>query len=387
MVFMQIGSNSRRRRLSSMTLAFFILFSTAWVHLHSQETKLAQEKRAQIETAVSNFLTSTHVPGVSVAVVENGEYEWGAGFGFADLENNAPASEHTLFRLASISKSLTATAAMQLWERGQLNLDAPIQKYCPSFPQKPWPITTREVLGHLGGIRHYKSGSQDDQEVGNTKHFGDPIQAGLKFFENDPLVSQPGTQFHYSTQGFTVVGCVMEGASGAKYTDFMRQNVFAPAGMEHTRVDDRFAIIPYRTRFYEKTDSGAVRNADFLDSSYKIPGGGWLSSAEDMARFEVAILDDKLLHRATRDLMWTPLKPSDGTKDNYALGWGALNEDGIAAVGHTGGQQGTSTAFLIAPGSRAGVVVLTNMEGVAANDLGKEILKILLGVPVKKQAP
>jgi CubicO group peptidase (beta-lactamase class C family) len=372
---------SRRHRF------LLVLFLATPLFLQAQESKLSQEKRVQVETAVSNFLTSTHVPGVSVAVVENGQYEWGAGFGLADLENNVPASEHTLFRLASISKSLTATAAMQLWERGQLDLDAPIQKYCPAFPQKPWPLTTREVLGHLGGIRHYKSGSQDDQEVGNTKHFDNPIQSGRKFFENDPLVSQPGTQFHYSTQGFTVVGCVMEGASGAKYTDFMRQNIFAPAGMDHTQADDRFAIIPYRTRFYEKTDSGSVRNADFLDSSYKIPGGGWLSSAEDMARFEVAILNDKLLHRATRDLMWTPLKPSDGTKNNYALGWAAVNEDGIAALGHTGGQQGTATAFLIAPGPRAGVVVLTNMEGVAANDLGKEILKILLGVPAKKQAP
>jgi CubicO group peptidase (beta-lactamase class C family) len=276
---------------------------------------------------------------------------------------------------------------MQLWERGQLDLNAPVQKYCPSFPQKPWPITTREVLGHLAGIRHYKSGSQDDPEVGNTKHFENPIQDGLRFFENDPLVSQPGTQFHYSTQGFTVVGCVMEGASGAKYNDFMRQNVFAPAGMEHTQADDRFAIIPYRTRFYDKTDSGAVRNADFLDSSYKIPGGGWLSSAEDMARFEVAILNDKLVRRATRDLMWTPLKPSDGTKDDYALGWGTIQEDGLFAVGHSGGQQGTSTAFLVAPGPRAGVVVLTNMENVGAMDLGKEILKILLGMPAKKPVP
>jgi len=380
------GFGCRRRRPSSMIpILVLVLFATApW--LYSQETKLSEEKRQQIENAVSSFLTSTHVPGVSVAIVENGQYEWGTGFGFADLEDHAPASEHTLFRLASISKSLTATAAMQLWERGQLDLDAPVQKYCPSFPQKPWPITTREVLGHLAGIRHYKSGSQDDPEVGNTKHFDNPIQGGLKFFENDPLVSEPGTQFHYSTQGFTVVGCVMEGASGAKYTDFMRQNVFAPAGMEHTQVDDRFAIIPYRTRFYDKTDSGAVRNADFLDSSYKIPGGGWLSSAEDMARFEVAILNDKLVRRATRDRMWTPLKPSDGTKDSYGLGWGAI-EDGLAAVGHSGGQQGTSTAFLVAPVPRAGVVVLTNMEGVGAMDLGKEILKVLLGVAPKKPAP
>ena len=188
--------------------------------------------------------------------MENGEYEWGSGFGFADLENNVPASEHTLFRLASISKSLTATGAMQLWEGGQLDLDAPVQKYCSAFPQKPWPITTRRVMGHLAGIRHYKGSSQDDPEVGNTKHFDNPIQAGLDFLKNDPLLSEPGKQFHYSTQGYTLVGCVMEGASGAKYVDFMRQNVFAPAGMEHTQVDDRFAIVPYRTRFYEKPRFG-----------------------------------------------------------------------------------------------------------------------------------
>ena len=175
------------------------------------------------------------------------------------------------------------------------------------------------------------------------------------------------------------MGCVIEGASGAKYVDFMRQNIFGPALMDQTQIDDRFAIIPHRTRFYQKTESGTVRNADFLDSSYKIPGGGWLSSAEDMARFEVAILSDKLLKRATRDLMWTPLKPSDGSKDDYGLGWGASDQVGVTAVGHNGGQQGTSTSFLIAPAQRDGVVVLTNMEGTNPSDLAVEILKVLIG--------
>jgi len=256
-----------------------------------------------------------------------------------------------------------------------------VQKYCPIFPKKDAPITTREVMGHLGGIRHYKSESQDDPEIGNTKHFENPIEAGLAFFANDPLVAPPGTQFHYSTQGYTLVGCVMEGASGGKYVDLMRRNVFVPAGMDHTQTDDRFAIIPYRTRFYQKTESGSVQNADFLDSSYKIPGGGWLSSAEDMARFEVAILNDKLMRRATRDLMWTPVKPSDGSKNEYGLGWGNGNEDGIATVGHNGGQQGTSTAFLLAPAQRSGVVVLANMESADAHELAVEILKIIAGKP------
>ncbi len=361
-------------------LLLLILPAVLWTSSsHAQQPQLSPPKRAQIESAVTKFMAITHVPGLSVAVVENGEYEWASGFGLADAENNAPATEYTLYRLASISKSLTAIAAMQLWERGHLDLDAPVQKYCPAFPKRPQPITTRAVMGHLAGIRHYKMQSQDDPEVGNTKHFDNPIQAGLDFFKNDPLVSEPGKQFHYSTQGYTLVGCVIEGASSAKYVDFVRQNVFVPAGMEHTQTDNRFAIIPYRTRFYEKTESGTVRNADFLDSSYKIPGGGWLSSAEDMAKFEVAILNDKLIKRSTRDLMWTPLKPSDGSKDNYGLGWGSSDEGGLAFVGHTGGQQGTSTAFFLVPAQRDGVVVLTNMEGIDARGLALDILKVLVG--------
>ncbi len=111
----------------------------------AQDRTFSPEKRTQIEAAVSKFMAVTHVPGLSVAVVESGEYEWAAGFGLADVENNAPASEHTLFRLASISKPLTATAAMQLWERSHLDLDAPVQKYCPAFP--------REALAHPAPAR------------------------------------------------------------------------------------------------------------------------------------------------------------------------------------------------------------------------------------------
>jgi CubicO group peptidase (beta-lactamase class C family) len=369
----------------AFTAILFALCLLAPFHTHAQESELAPTKQNQIKAAAAKFLSTTHTPGLAVAVVEDGEYEWAQGFGLADLENNVPASEHTLFRLASISKSLTATAALELWQQGRLDLDAPVQKYCPAFPTKAQPISTRQALGHLAGIRHYKSNSQEDPEVGNTKHFNDPIQAGLDFFKNDPLVAPPGTSFHYSTQGYTLVGCVIEGASGAKYVDFVRQNVFLPAHMDQTQVDDRFAIIPYRTRFYEKTDSGAVQNADFLDSSYKIPGGGWLSSAEDMAKFEVAILNDKLVNRATRDLMWTPLKPSNGEPDRYALGWGwrEAKPGEVAAIGHNGGQQGTSTSFLIAPEQRVGVVVLTNMEGQPAGDLAREILNILAAPSAK----
>ncbi len=336
-----------------------------------------------MEALTAKFMASTHAPGVAVAVVEDGRYVWGQGFGLADLENGVAATEHTLFRLGSISKPLTATAAMALWERGVLDLDAPIQKYCPSFPARPSPITTRQLLGHLGGIRHYKL-DQNDPEFESTRHFDDPIAAGIAFFVNDALVAEPGAHFHYSTQGYTLAGCVLEGATGKRYADLVPATVFVPAGMEHSRTDNRFAIVPQRTRFYRKkkgAGAGEVENADFLDSSYKIPGGGWLSSAEDMARFEVAILNEALLKPATRDVMWTIQKPSDGARNTYALGWVVSLVDGLPGLtyAHSGSQQGTSTYFLVDPTRRAGVVVLANMEGVDTYLLAESLYTVLVG--------
>lgn len=359
-------------------MLFVIAVATANT-VSAQDAKFSSEKRSQLESSISRFMAANSVPGLSAAVVKNGEFVWAEGFGMADLENFVPATPRTLFRLGSVSKPLTATAAMELWERGKLDLDAPVQKYCPAFPQKGRPITTRELLGHLGGIRHYRSGSPDDPEVGNTKHFDDPIGAGIKFFANDPLVAQPGTHFHYSTQGYTLVGCAIEGASGEKYVAFLHDQVFAPAGMTRTQADDRYSVIPYRTRFYHRDKSGTVVNADFLDSSYKIPGGGWISSAEDLARFEVAILNDRLIRRTTRDLMWTPQKPTDGSKDTYGLGWDIDKTAGVPDVGHDGSQQGTSTAIMIAPSQRDGVVVLINVDDVNASALATDLMKIVLG--------
>jgi CubicO group peptidase (beta-lactamase class C family) len=273
---------------------------------------------------------------------------------------------------------------MHLWEQGKLDLDAPIQKYCPAFPQKEWAISTRQLLAHLGGIRHYKANSSDDLETNNTRHFDDPITGGIQFFAKDPLLAKPGTEYHYSTQGFTLVGCAIEGASGEKYINYIRETIFQPAAMTHTQWDDRFAVIPHRTRFYSRSKSGTVENSEFLDASYKIPGGGWLSSADDMANFEVAILADLLLNRKTRDAMWTPQPPStpqakEKGHSSYALGWDTGDFAGVPDVSHGGGQQGTSTSILLVPQQRLGVVVLANMDGGDASSLAIDVLKLLLG--------
>jgi CubicO group peptidase (beta-lactamase class C family) len=382
--------HQKRRKIVTTLARLFVCLLAASCAV-AQTGRLSAEKQAKIQSAISNFMAASKAPGMSAAVVEDGEFVWSAGYGMADLEDSVPATSQTLYRLGSISKSLTATAAMELWEQGKLDLDSPVQKYCPAFPPKPWPVTTRELLGHLGGIRYYHvpempySVSESDPEVGNTLHFENGIEGGLKFFAGDPLVAQPGTHFNYSTQGYTLVGCAIEGASGEKYTDYVRERVLVPAGMLQTRPDDRLAIIPLRTRFYSKDKSGAVVNAEFLDASYKVPGGGWISSAPDMARFAVAMLNDRLVKQATRDIMWTPQMPSDGLgRMVYGLGWQAGTTEGVRDVGHAGSQQGASAMILIAPDARAGVVVLINSDAADASGLASQLLKIVLGLPPGK---
>jgi len=352
------------------------------VHLGAQDKTFSPVKRAQIEKTVSAFMTANSVPGVSVAVVQNGLPAWSAGFGTSDLEDSAPATSATLYRLGSISKSITAVAVLQLYERGNLDLDAPVQKYCPAFPQKDSPITSRQLLAHLSGIRHYNQDGKGDVPDDSARHFA-TMEESLQLFASDPLLSRPGTQFHYSTYGYTLLGCVLEGASSQKYTDFVRENVFRPANMDHTQVDDFFAIVPHRTRWYHKDRSGAVHNAGVLDSSYKIPGGGLISSADDMANFEIAMLADKLVKRSTRDLMWTVAQPTDGKPSHYALGWFIADKLGIHTAGHSGGQQGTDTDFVLAPDRNVGVVVLANMDSVNTGALSESILKIILDLPAR----
>ena len=365
------------RWLKCLAQLFCVTVVVAGNALYAQEVaKLAPAERKEIETAVAKFMAKNGAPGISVAVVKGGEYVWAAGFGMADLENSVPATSQTLYRLASLSKPITAVAAMQLWQQGKLDLDAPVQKYCPAFPEKSeGPITTRELLSHTAGIRHYRRGPVLDPQVASTKHLKNPIQDGLDFFKNDPLVSKPGAEFHYSTYGYSVIGCVIEGVTGGEYADDVTKSVFAPGAMDTARVDDRFAIIPRRTRFYQKDENGNILNSDFLDSSYKIPGGGWLASAEDMAHFEAAMLDDTLVKRSTRDLMWTATLNKLGK--GYGLGFGVTKQDDIVTIAHGGDQQGTSTFIGMVPAQKLGVVVLINMEEVDKSTLGLDLLKIL----------
>jgi len=198
---------------------------------------------------------------------------WADGAGFADVENRVPVTPLTEFRVGSVSKSLTSAALGLLVQEGKLDLDAPVQRYVPSFPEKRWPVTTRERAGHLAGIRHYR-----DDEFLSSKHYGS-VEEGLAIFEDDTLLFRPGTEFHYSTCGWDLVGAVIEGASGERFLRYMREHVLEPLDVRHTVADEPDSLIPYRARPYDMRDDGTLVNAPWVDNSYKWAGGGRSTTA------------------------------------------------------------------------------------------------------------
>lgn len=321
---------------------------------------------ARLDAIVAETLRTQHVPALTVAIARAGRVVYSRAFGSADLENAVAATPDTRMRTGSIAKSITAVAAMTLVEAGRLDLDAPVQTYCPPFPPKQWPITTRELLGHTSGIRHYRG-----DEIDNTRHYRFTAD-GLAIFAADPLLFVPGTGYQYSTYGYTVVGCVVEGSARERFQDYVAEHVLKPADMPHTVVDDVYEIVPHRARGYEMMD-GEVKNAPLMDSSYKIAGGGYVSTALDLVHFGTALLDGRLLKPATLAQMWVA-SPASG-KSSY--GYGFEVRDGGRVVLHTGGQPGCSTILVIMPQSQLVIAVLANLEHVPLRDTVGAMLRQL----------
>lgn len=335
---------------------------------------LPPSRLAAVEAALSSAMSRHEIPGLSVSVVLEGQLRWSNGYGLADLENFVPAKAGTVYRLGSVSKPMTAVAVLQLAEQGRLDLDAPIQKAVPSFPEKPWPVTARLLLAHLGGIRHYAEG-----EMGSTRHYAS-LAEGLDIFRNDPLLHQPGSKYVYSTYGYNLLGAAVEGASGLEFAEYLRTKVFGPAGMTDTRTDDVFAIIPNRAQGYARTAPGHLSNSGLADTSYKVPGGGLVSTASDVARFAVALQSEILLPKEALERMFTRQKTIDGKPVSYGLGWTIGQRAGHREVWHTGGQQRVSTILYTQPDRRLAVVLLTNLEGIgpALLELARQVSDILL---------
>ena len=342
---------------------------------------LDQDLIASVKQVIGAGMVEQGMVGLSAAVGVDGQVAWTEGFGFADLENEVPAGPQTVYRLASISKPVTAVAIMQLVEAGKIDLDATVQTYVPDWPDKEWPITVRQLLCHQGGVRHYAP--KDDRD--NTKAYATATEA-LEYFAGDPLVAEPGTEYRYTTFGYNLLGAVVEGASGMTFVEYLNGNVFPRAGTEAMQDDSQSRIIKHRAQGYRRVGGRGRRgrgqprelaNSLMVDVSYKLGGGGLCSNAADLVRFIQSVAEGEVVAAGTRDLMWTPQRTRDGEETSYGLGFQVSETAGRRTVGHSGSQRRVQTQLILLPDQGIAVSVMCNTEGTNPGAIAREVATVV----------
>jgi serine beta-lactamase-like protein LACTB len=326
--------------------------------------------RADIEKAINQgrpilekSLREQGLPGIQVAVSVGGHVVWSEGLGYANVESQVPVTPVSKFRVGSVAKSITAAAIGRLVELGQLDLDAVVQTYVPSFPEKRWPITTRQLGGHLSGIRHYRDDAMGrDENLSDVRY--ETVLDGLVIFKDDPLLFEPETGYSYSSYAWNLIGAVIESASDRSFLQYMREQVFEELNLWHTQADWTDSLVTFRTNYYDYGEDGRLVNSPYVDNSYKWAGGGFVSTAEDLVRFADAHSRVGFFEQATLDLLFTSQKLSSGEETGYGIGWSARVDDrGRKIVSHGGGSVGGSTMLILYPEERVSVALISNISG------------------------
>ena len=264
-------------------------------------------------------LAEQNLPGLSVAVGSGGEIVWAEGFGWANLEKQVPVSPETRFRIGTASTVLTSAAVGLLLEKDRLTLDEKIQTYVPEFTESKWPVTLRQVMGHVAGIRSDGGdegplfGEQCDRPVDALQHF------------NSELRFEPGTEYRLSDFGWILVSAAVETAAGEPFLTFMQRQIFGPLSMDHTDADIATEPSPdLATSYFPRFAADPRYGPDLMRPLHLSCYAGssiFLSTPSDLVRFAMAFNSGKLLQPATVQLLQTPQRLSSGQETGYGLGW------------------------------------------------------------------
>ncbi len=350
---------SLKRRCRIVLVAFCLVVATAFSGPpgpRQEETRPPYASAIQAyERFVAERMAYDRIPGLSVGFIKD-DFSWARGFGWADVENNVPAKAESAYRLASVTKTLTAVAVFSLSEKGKIDLDAPIQRYVPDFPRKKWPVTVRQLLGHVGGISHYKNDAAENhiKEPKNTRE-------ALAIFQDFDLIAEPGTRFNYSTYGYNLLGAAVEGASGLTYGEFVKARILDPLDMSDTCLDNPLEIIPNRVRGYQLI-RGELKNSEYVDISSRFAGGGLRSTVVDLLKFARGIIGRRLLREETWRQMFAPTTLRSGFMTGYGLGWRVEPWNGHFTIEHGGSQPETRTHLAIFPEENFALAIACNFE-------------------------
>lgn len=296
---------------------------------------------------LDGLVESGRVPGIAVGIHRKGEVLLQKGYGYANLlRHTKPDPESTLFRIASISKPIAATALLYMVAEGLINLDTSFYHYVPYFPKKRYDFTVRQLAGHTAGIRGYRG-----KEFGLNKPFG--IRKSLSIFQDDPLLFEPGTDFHYNSFGWVLISLAMQEASGIPFWRYVHDKVIQPLGLLNTMPENELLPGVQKATFYTASVRG-FRPSIPVNNAYKLAGGGYLSTVADIVALGQAYLDGKVGEQGLVKEFLTAGK-AGGRPTYYGLGW-EVSEDawGRHYYGHSGNSVGACTRFQVYP--RHGIV-------------------------------
>jgi CubicO group peptidase (beta-lactamase class C family) len=354
--------------------------------------------RERIHEIVEAYRVEHDIPGAAIAVVQDGAITLEEGYGTANLETGAPPTPHTLWPIASLTKSFTGVAAMQLVEQGRLLLDEPIQSYLPEFrfadPEASRKITMRNLLLHAGGIG--RSGHQDTlREISDEAY---PTRQQLVAALTTAVQqSAPNTAWSYSNEGYATAGHTMETAAGEPLEDLFQHGIFDRVGMSNSHprfrnwreAEDR--AIPYGREHVGPFDSGEQHGAYTvirLPRDYQpfLATGGTTSTAHDLALYQIATMrygDSHLLSAGSLDSAHSAQLQYGDTGWGYGLGYQVMwTADSTRVIGHSGGLPGVSNYSLMVPADQAGVVVLTNRNDRTGMNLAELVMNEVRDEPL-----
>lgn len=325
------------------------------------------DKTKAVDEYVGQVMKKRHIPGVSIAVLKGGKVVMAKGYGLANVELNVPAAEETVYQLASVTKTFTATAVMLLVRDGKIALDDKIAERLPDLPAAWNKVTVRQLLNHTSGIKSYTS--VPDFEKTLRKDYTQ--RELLDLVAKAPLEFAPGEKWSYNNTGYFLLGMLIEKAAGKPYGEFMAERIFQPLGMTRTRTNDLRAIIRGRAQGYE-WDGKELRNGEHTSPTQPFAAGMLVSTVGDLAKWDAALANHAVLDESTLTTMWTPTRLSKG-EAGYGFGWGVSKVAGHRLVSHGGGISGFSTEISRFIDDTLTVIVLTNLEGGQAESLARGI--------------
>jgi CubicO group peptidase (beta-lactamase class C family) len=339
----------------------------------------AQTSFAAQADAILSGVYKPNRPGAAILVMKGGTVFLRKAYGMADLELGVALEPDMVFQIGSMTKQFTAVAILMLIEQGRLSLSDPLTRFLSDYPTRGRTITVEHLLTHTSGIPSYTSLPEWPPLMRTDMTLAELIAV----FKDKPLEFEPGEYFKYSNSGYILLGAIIEKASGVTYEAFLQRTMFDPLGLKHTHYGSADRIIPRRVSGYEAGPDGTLLNAGYISMTQTYAAGSLLSSVDDLAAWNEALLAGKLIGRETLDKAWTAHRLKDGTTTGYGFGWSVGVSDGRRIITHDGDINGFSSEGYLIPEEKLFVTLLTNTEfdGREPRPRASRIAALALGKP------